>query len=67
MVSNKPSASGLHGGVVKMGRVVSAKELKYLHANVDSNTDGWGALISTNRGDGCGPPSPTTQARPKPP
>jgi len=38
---------------VKMGRLVWAKELKYLHAHVDSNTDGWGALISTNRGDKC--------------
>ena len=49
--SKKPSASGLHGGVVKMGRVVWAKELKYLHAHVDNSTDGWGALISTNKGD----------------
>jgi len=46
--SKKPSASGLHGGVLKMGRVFWAKKLKYLHAHVDSNTDGWGALISTN-------------------
>eukprot|EP00168_Porphyra_purpurea_P000089 TRINITY_DN1010_c0_g1_i4.p1 TRINITY_DN1010_c0_g1~~TRINITY_DN1010_c0_g1_i4.p1 ORF type:complete len:643 (+),score=94.84 TRINITY_DN1010_c0_g1_i4:2155-4083(+) len=51
--NKKPSASGLHGGVVKMGRVVWTKELKYLHAHVDSNTDGWGALISTNKGDKC--------------
>ena len=49
--SKKPSASGLHGGVVKMGRVVWAKELKYLHAHVDSSTDGWGALVSTNKGN----------------
>jgi len=51
--SKKPSASGLHGGVVKLGRVVWDKELKYLHAHVDSNTDGWGALISTNKGEKC--------------
>jgi len=51
--SKKPSASGLHGGVVKMRRVIWAKELKYLHSHVDSNTDGWGALISTNKGDKC--------------
>ena len=49
--SKKPSASSLHGGVVKMGRVVWAKELKYLHAHVDTSTNGWGALISTNKGD----------------
>jgi len=48
----KPSASGLHGGVVKMGRVVWAQELKYLHAHVDSNTDGWSSLISTNKAEG---------------
>ena len=49
--SKKPSASGQHGGVVKMGRVFWAKELKYLHAHVDSSTDGWGALVSTNKGN----------------
>jgi len=49
--SKKPSALGLQGGVVKMGRVVWAKELKYLHAHVDNSTDGWGVLISTNKGN----------------
>ena len=47
--SKKSSASGLHGGAVKMGRVVWAKELKYLHAHVDNSTYDWGALISTNK------------------
>jgi len=65
--SKKPSASGLHGGVVKMGRVVWAKELKYLHSHVDSNTDGWSALIFTNKGDKCRAFSPKTRARPTPP
>jgi len=51
--SKKPSASGLHGGVVNMGMMVWARELKYLHAHVDRKTDGWGALVSTNKGDKC--------------
>jgi len=34
-----------------MGRVVWAKELKYLHAHVDTSTNGWGALITTKKGD----------------
>jgi len=34
-----------------MGTVVWAKELKYLHAHVDTSTKGWGALISKNKGD----------------
>jgi len=46
----KPSASSLHGGVVKTGRVVWAKELKYFHAHVDTSTNGRGSLISTNKG-----------------
>jgi len=33
-----------------MGRVVWAKDLKYLRAHVDTSTNGWGALISTNKG-----------------
>jgi len=49
--SKKPSALGLQGGVVKMGSVVWAKELKYLHAHVDNSTDGWGVLISTTKGN----------------
>ena len=65
--SKKPRTSGLHGGVVKMGRVVWGKELKYLHSHVDSNTDGWSALIFTNKGDKCRAFSPTTRARPTPP
>jgi len=49
--SKKPSASGLRGGVVQMGRVFYAEELEFLHAYVDNSTDGWGALISTIKGD----------------
>jgi len=49
--SKKPSASSLHGGVLKLGRVVRAKELKFFHAHVDTSTNGWGALISTNKGN----------------
>jgi len=49
--SKKSSASGLHGGVVKMDRVVWAKNFKCVHAHVDNGTDGWGALTSTNKGN----------------
>ena len=49
--SKKPRASSLHGVVVKMGRVVWAKELKYLHPHLDTSTNGWGALISTKKCD----------------
>ena len=34
-----------------MGRVVLAKELKFFHAHVDTSTNGWGAFISTNKGN----------------
>jgi len=34
-----------------MIRVVWAKELKYLHAHVDTSMNGWGALISTKEGE----------------
>jgi len=34
-----------------MSRVVWAKELKYLHAHVDTSTNSWGALISANEGE----------------
>jgi len=38
--SKKPTTSGLHGGVMKMGRVVWAEGLKYIHTYVDKSTDG---------------------------
>jgi len=47
--SRKLSAFSLHGGDVKGGRAVWARELRYLDAHVNSSAGSWGALITTNK------------------
>jgi len=47
--SRKLSAFSLHGGVVKGGRAVWARELRYRDAHVNSSAVGWGALFATNK------------------
>jgi len=38
----------LHGGVLKLARVVWAKELTYLLVNVDECSDSWAKIFKTN-------------------
>ena len=48
-VDGKHMHTFLHGGVIKSARVVWAKELTYLHVNVDECGDSWAKVFKTNQ------------------
>jgi len=45
----KHSHKVLHGGVIKLARVVWEKELTFLHFNVDECGDSWERILKTNQ------------------
>jgi len=57
----------LHGGKMKAGRAAWAKELTYLHVEVDESGDYWAKLFKTTRTRTTGQPFPTPPKKESPP
>jgi len=49
--SRTPNAFGLHGGVVKTGRPVWARELRYLDAHIGASAGSWGGIFKLDAED----------------